>query len=420
MLKSQNGNSSGVRFYPLFSFLLENPKYKELTLIDIAIYGILACRARLSEQNNKFQDEDGRPFVYYAEADLEKLLHISHPTCVKSIRKLIKVGLILVITYGRGYANRIYVNPIYKENWDNGKILAAPLDNEFPCKKNILEGLRNLNPSSIETLLEVLKILTPNSIETLLEIVKKLTHGSKETLNEPLKNSTHDVKNITPINKKNILEKDISKKIKENKNKEIIDLSSLLSFYQENIAAKKIRSFERKTIHELEVQYGAEEVMESMIISVRNNKKSLNYVISVLKKREEESMLKKLHEDRIKKCIAELQKNEPQILQTHKEETKNFQTESTLMQYLNTEPPCIPNEKLRKINERIQEWEEYCHGYFSPPIKRGLKYLLFKFDEASVRKILEDKSFFTGREKSNIKILDQAWASLKSNVGTCA
>lgn len=59
--------------------LLESEDWQHLSITAIVVYSLLLERALASKDNEFFHDEEGYPFVYYAQADLAKILRVSLP-----------------------------------------------------------------------------------------------------------------------------------------------------------------------------------------------------------------------------------------------------------------------------------------------------------------------------------------------------
>ena len=87
-------------------FLLEIESLNETAKI---LYVILLDRARLSQKNAGWTDEQGHVFIIYPIKDLAEVMHKSEMTIKTALNALEKEGLIVRKRRGLGTPNRIYV-----------------------------------------------------------------------------------------------------------------------------------------------------------------------------------------------------------------------------------------------------------------------------------------------------------------------
>jgi hypothetical protein len=73
------------------------------------LYVVLLDRARVSQQNQGWTDDQGRVFLYYTIQDLSETLHKSDMTVKRALASLEQEGLVVRQHRGLGQANRIYV-----------------------------------------------------------------------------------------------------------------------------------------------------------------------------------------------------------------------------------------------------------------------------------------------------------------------
>ena len=83
--------------------------HMELTAAEINVYMLLLDRSRLSVQNEKWIDGEGRAFLYFPILDLAKSIGRSDTTVKKALRVLEGKDLIFRRRQGLGKPSRIYV-----------------------------------------------------------------------------------------------------------------------------------------------------------------------------------------------------------------------------------------------------------------------------------------------------------------------
>jgi hypothetical protein len=98
-------NSTMPSFLIFPRFLLESDLNETAKLL----YVVLLDRARLSQQDARWADEQGRVFQYFPIAELAKTLHKSDMTIKTALAALERKGLIVRERRGTGQANRIFV-----------------------------------------------------------------------------------------------------------------------------------------------------------------------------------------------------------------------------------------------------------------------------------------------------------------------
>jgi DNA-binding Lrp family transcriptional regulator len=86
-------------------FLLNSPLNETAKLL----YVVLLDRARLSQQNEGWTDDNGRVFIYFPIKALAETLHKSDMTVKTALAALEREGLIVRERRGVRQANRIYV-----------------------------------------------------------------------------------------------------------------------------------------------------------------------------------------------------------------------------------------------------------------------------------------------------------------------
>ena len=87
-------------------FLLERTDLNETAKI---LYVLLLDRARLSQKNEGWTDEENRVFLYFPIRDLAAVMHKSAMSIKTALSALEKEGLLLRKRQGIGRANRLYV-----------------------------------------------------------------------------------------------------------------------------------------------------------------------------------------------------------------------------------------------------------------------------------------------------------------------
>lgn len=143
------------RFYPLPVVLFTNPIYQELSANAKITYALFLSRMRLS-QYRKWADDNGDVFIYFKQEDIQNILNISHSTCNKIIKELVKINLIDIVRQGLRQPNKIYVRKLdimKSENKISGNLNSELLevqDSDTGNMKNRLLEVQKSDTSYIE------------------------------------------------------------------------------------------------------------------------------------------------------------------------------------------------------------------------------------------------------------------------------
>ena len=89
--------------YPKFLLTLDLSETTKM------IYMLLLDRARLSMQNENWQDDQGRVFIHYTIRSLAETIRMSEMTVKNALKVLEQQGLIYRRRQGAGMPSRIYV-----------------------------------------------------------------------------------------------------------------------------------------------------------------------------------------------------------------------------------------------------------------------------------------------------------------------
>ena len=87
-------------------FLLDKDGLNETAKI---LYTILLDRARLSQKNDGWMDEQGHVFIFFPIKNLAETMHKSEMSIKTALNALEKENLIVRRRQGAGFPNRIYV-----------------------------------------------------------------------------------------------------------------------------------------------------------------------------------------------------------------------------------------------------------------------------------------------------------------------
>ena len=130
-------------------FLLEKNELNETTKI---LYTILLDRARLSQKNEGWEDEQGRVFILFTIKDLAEVMHKSEMSIKTALSALEKAELILRKRQGTGAPNRIYVKFPSEYLTQKDRILSVRQTENCPFegKKIIFKTDRKLSGSNKE------------------------------------------------------------------------------------------------------------------------------------------------------------------------------------------------------------------------------------------------------------------------------
>ena len=100
--------------YPKFLLTLDLSETTKM------IYMLLLDRARLSMQNENWQDDQGRVFIHYTIRSLAETIRMSEMTVKNALKVLEQQGLIYRRRQGAGMPSRIYVK-VRTENCTTGE-----------------------------------------------------------------------------------------------------------------------------------------------------------------------------------------------------------------------------------------------------------------------------------------------------------
>lgn len=108
-----------IRFYQVPKLLIENPKYKDVSMAAKLMYSIMRDRQDLSIKNN-WLDEDGNIYFYFDCRNLSELCNVSTSTINRYKKDLVKAELLVDIRQGQGNPNKMYI--LKPESIDNAMI----------------------------------------------------------------------------------------------------------------------------------------------------------------------------------------------------------------------------------------------------------------------------------------------------------
>jgi MarR-like DNA-binding transcriptional regulator SgrR of sgrS sRNA len=108
------------------------------------LYIVLLDRARLSQQDARWRDEQGRVFLYFPIRDLAVALHKSEMTVKTALGALERAGLIQRKHQGTGKANQLYVKI------PTDRFLSSRRTENFPSgrQKTVYQADRKLSTSN--------------------------------------------------------------------------------------------------------------------------------------------------------------------------------------------------------------------------------------------------------------------------------
>ena len=121
------------RFFKMPHALFTEGQFDALSNEAKLLYGLLLDRMSLSAKNG-WQDEDGRVFIHFRNAEVCQKLRIGAQKAVKLLKELVNIGLIERIRIGLGKPDRIYVKhyqsaPQENENVENAETIVS--DDDF-------------------------------------------------------------------------------------------------------------------------------------------------------------------------------------------------------------------------------------------------------------------------------------------------
>ena len=130
------GDIDNEQFYQLPKALFTNPFYKNLPMSAKVMYALLRDRFNLS-RNNGWVDENDDIFFIFAQEELQEALNISHPTCVKAMKKLVEYDLLDIVRQGLNKPNKLYIKKL--------KIFTS-----MGSKKTLLPDVKKVNANKTE------------------------------------------------------------------------------------------------------------------------------------------------------------------------------------------------------------------------------------------------------------------------------
>lgn len=130
------GDIDNEQFYQLPKALFTNPFYKNLPMSAKVMYALLRDRFNLS-RNNGWVDENDDIFFIFAQEELQEALNISHPTCVKAMKKLVEYDLLDIVRQGLNKPNKLYIKKL--------KIFTS-----HGSKKTLLPDVKKVNANKTE------------------------------------------------------------------------------------------------------------------------------------------------------------------------------------------------------------------------------------------------------------------------------
>lgn len=123
-------------------FLLDMQQLNETAKI---LYVLLLDRARLSQKNKGWTNEDGYVYIFYTIKELAENMHKGETTIKTALRALEQAGLILRKRQGLNLANIIYVKvlPMYHGDMDRGLSMEQTEICPTDRQKSVVEQTEN-------------------------------------------------------------------------------------------------------------------------------------------------------------------------------------------------------------------------------------------------------------------------------------
>ena len=121
------------RFFKMPHALFTEGLFDALSNEATLLYGLLLDRMSLSVKNG-WQDEKGRIFIHFKNAEVCQKLRIGAQKAVKLLRELVEIGLIERIRIGLGKPDRIYVKQYQSEPQEQEDVEKAEIampDDDF-------------------------------------------------------------------------------------------------------------------------------------------------------------------------------------------------------------------------------------------------------------------------------------------------
>ena len=181
----RENDQKDYRFFKMPHALFTEGLFDALSNEAKLLYGLLLDRMSLSAKNG-WQDEKGRIFIHFKNAEVCQKLRIGAQKAVKLLRELVEIGLIERIRIGLGKPDRIYVKqyqsePQEQENVEKAEI-AMPDDDlqhsgiseiktlEFPNAqltpyKNKTKKFRQIPSNPSADVMEAMRAQIKNNIE---------------------------------------------------------------------------------------------------------------------------------------------------------------------------------------------------------------------------------------------------------------
>ena len=155
-------DSESFRFIRLPIVLIEDEKFKGLSIDAKVLYSMYLSRSTLSYKNN-WIDENGRVYIYFTVEETAQQLGCGIKKAVKLIKDLEVIGLIKKKRAGQGNPTKIYVKdfmsifrnesfrPVKRGNQDlsKGQVKNGDFDNSRIAEKKSLD-LSKRQPNYIE------------------------------------------------------------------------------------------------------------------------------------------------------------------------------------------------------------------------------------------------------------------------------
>lgn len=205
--------------------LLYNQRYKSLSSDAKLLYGLLLDRMELSRDNNWINEKD-EIYLIFTRKNIEIILSISHPTCVKAFNQLTETSLIKEVKQGLGKPNLIFIAHIIYE--------------------------------------------TPKTIgdtQTLNNLTLRNKDNSLQEVNNLNSNKTNIIKTDNLEEEETILKTDVSQEI--------------IKIYKNSIS-NKISNMEFKILAKLQSEIGEELLNKAIILATIKNGKNLGYIQTVI------------------------------------------------------------------------------------------------------------------------------------------
>lgn len=151
-------------FLPMPYMLIDDPVFAELGAGEKILYTLMLNRVSLSRNNvDQYTDEQGRLYIIYTVAQVEKSMCCSHPTAVKYLKNLTEIGLIERVRQGMGKPTITYVKDFAsvarEEHGANNMRLYEAETNKKEQK------LKDLTSRSKEIELQEVKKFNPSKID---------------------------------------------------------------------------------------------------------------------------------------------------------------------------------------------------------------------------------------------------------------